>query len=102
VLKSWRRDWPAYWAQTNEEHTRRELVSSDCPSVVVQFSQFLNYGYAMTRASLCAGVVLLANQCVAEPMNLQPIRYLVRSLAPASHAGARPRPLQVAPLLGSR
>ncbi|RKF36714.1 UvrD-helicase domain-containing protein [Paraburkholderia fungorum] len=27
VLKSWRRDWPAYWAQKNEEHTRRELAA---------------------------------------------------------------------------
>lgn len=30
------------------------------------------------------------------------IRNFVRSLAPASHAGARPRPLHVAPVLGSR
>lgn len=27
VLKIWRRDWPAYWAQKNEEHRRRELVA---------------------------------------------------------------------------
>ncbi|HDR8982640.1 TPA: UvrD-helicase domain-containing protein [Burkholderia vietnamiensis] len=27
VLKIWRRDWPAYWAQKNEAHTRRELVA---------------------------------------------------------------------------
>ncbi|CAN7768872.1 UvrD-helicase domain-containing protein [Caballeronia sp. LjRoot34] len=27
VLKSWRQDWPAYWAGRNEEHTRRELVA---------------------------------------------------------------------------
>ncbi|MCC8402006.1 UvrD-helicase domain-containing protein [Paraburkholderia sp. MMS20-SJTN17] len=27
VLKIWRRDWPAYWEQKNEEHTQRELVA---------------------------------------------------------------------------
>jgi DNA helicase IV len=27
MLKIWRRDWPAYWAQKNEEHTQRELVA---------------------------------------------------------------------------
>lgn len=27
VLNIWRRDWPAYWAKKNEEHTRRELVA---------------------------------------------------------------------------
>lgn len=27
VLKIWRRDWPAYWAQKNEEHMRRELAA---------------------------------------------------------------------------
>src|SRR6266702_2722844 len=41
-------------------------------------------------------------EVVAAPSSAPAIRNFERSLAPASHAGAGPRPLQVEPVLGSR
>lgn len=56
----------------------------------------------LVAAFFTAALVAGADFEVDDTSSAAAIRNFERSLAPASHAGVRPRPLHVAPLLGSR
>ncbi|MFM0009104.1 hypothetical protein [Paraburkholderia sediminicola] len=75
VLKIWRRDWPAYWAQKNEEHTRRELAA--CKDL---FDQVESKPLAeeQARAVVCFDDHVLVVLTAQRPRLVHPARRWVR------------------------